>query len=57
MILIYAIVVYKKSMGIQIKLDRTFWSLVALGFSIILFSRPLKRPRGHIIADIWWKNG
>ncbi|OYU97088.1 MAG: hypothetical protein CFE21_02015 [Bacteroidetes bacterium B1(2017)] len=38
MILIYATVFYKKSKGIHIKLDRTFWGLVTLGFSMILYT-------------------
>lgn len=38
MILIYAIVMYKKSKGIRCKLDKTFWSLTLLGFSMILFT-------------------
>lgn len=38
MILIYIIMMYKKSQGILIKLHKTFWGLVALGFSMILYT-------------------
>jgi hypothetical protein len=38
MIVIYVMVMFKKSKGILIKLDKTFWGLVALGFSMILYT-------------------
>jgi hypothetical protein len=31
-------VIYKKSKGIQIQLNKTFWGIVTLGFSMILYT-------------------
>jgi hypothetical protein len=38
MILVYILVCYKKSKGIKLILDKTFWVLITLGFSMILFT-------------------
>ncbi len=41
----------------KIILAKTLGSILDFAKYSYLASRPLKRPRGHIISDIWWKKG